>query len=69
MRRLILSCLFLVGFGPFVCNDRDVERAKEAMKRAEDRLKQKEEIDEAKALAALDRAMMRVQIAERHQAK
>jgi len=47
----------------------DVERAKAAMKRAEERLKQKEEVDEARATAALERAMMRVQVAEKHQAR
>ena len=49
--------------------DIDVERAKEAMKRAEERLKQKEEIDEARATASIERSVMRVQIAERHQAR
>jgi F-type H+-transporting ATPase subunit epsilon len=44
----------------------DVERAKAAMKRAEERLKQKEAVDEARATAALERAMMRVQVAEKH---
>ncbi len=43
--------------------DIDVERAKESLKRAEDRLKQQEEIDEARATAALERAVMRDQIA------
>jgi len=47
----------------------DVERAKAAMKRAEERLKKKEAIDEARATAALERAMMRVQVAEKHQGK
>jgi len=47
----------------------DVERAKAAMKRAEERLKKKEEFDEARATAALERAMMRVQVAEKRQAR
>lgn len=47
----------------------DVERAKEAMKRAEERLKKQEEIDEARAIASLERALMRVQVAEKHQAR
>ncbi len=49
--------------------DIDVERAKEAMKRAEERLKRLEEFDEARATASLDRALMRVQIAEKHVAR
>ena len=47
-------------------DDIDVERASEAIKRAEDRLKQAEKFDEARATAALDRAMTRAQIAETH---
>ena len=47
----------------------DVERAKAAMKRAEERLKQKEAVDEARATAALERAMTRVQVAEKHSAR
>ncbi len=43
--------------------DIDVERVKEAMKRAEERLKQKENVDEARATAALERAVVRDQIA------
>ncbi len=43
----------------------DVTRAKEAMKRAEERLKEKtEKIDEARAKAALARALNRIQVAE-----
>ncbi len=43
----------------------DVMRAKEAMKRAEERLKEKtEKIDEARAKAALARALNRIQVAE-----
>ena len=47
----------------------DVERAKEAMKRAEERLKKAEGIDEARANASIERALMRVQIAEKRQAR
>lgn len=47
----------------------DIERAKEAMKRAEERLKKQEEIDEARATSSLERAVMRVQVAEKHSAR
>ncbi|GBD97124.1 MAG TPA: F0F1 ATP synthase subunit epsilon [Nitrospirae bacterium] len=47
----------------------DVERAREAMKRAEERLKKKEEIDEARATSSLQRAVMRTQVAEKHKAR
>ena len=47
----------------------DVERAKEAMKRAEERLKKAAEIDEARATASIERALMRVQIAGKKQAR
>ena len=47
----------------------DVERAKEAMKRAEERLRKAEGIDEARASASIDRAIMRVQVAEKRQAR
>jgi len=43
----------------------DVERAKAAMKRAEERLKQAEKFDYARATAALERAVTRVQVAEK----
>lgn len=43
----------------------DVQRAIEAKKRAEDRLKQAEKYDQARATAALDRAIMRIQVAGR----
>ena len=49
--------------------DIDVERAKEAMKRAEEYLQKKEEMDEARATAALERALMRTQVAEKHSAR
>ena len=43
----------------------DITRAKVAMKRAEERLKEKtEKIDEARAKAALARALNRIQVAE-----
>jgi F-type H+-transporting ATPase subunit epsilon len=45
--------------------DIDLERAKEAMKRAEERLKKAEEIDFARASSSLERAITRVQIAEK----
>ncbi len=45
--------------------DIDVERAKAAMKRAEERLKKAEEIDFHRAEAAIERAVTRVQIAEK----
>ena len=45
--------------------DIDVERAKAAMKRAEERLKKEAEYDFARAEAALDRALMRVQVSEK----
>jgi len=50
-------------------DDIDVERAREAMKRAEERLKKIEEIDEARASASIERAVMRVQVAEKHRAR
>src|SRR4030065_1780888 len=43
----------------------DIERAKAAMKRAEERLKQKENVDEARATAALERAITRMHVAEK----
>ncbi|MBM4136382.1 MAG: F0F1 ATP synthase subunit epsilon [Nitrospira sp.] len=43
----------------------DVERAKAAMKRAEERLRKAEEVDFARAESSLQRATTRVQIAER----
>jgi F-type H+-transporting ATPase subunit epsilon len=47
-------------------DDIDVERAKKAKKRAEDHLKKAKKFDEARATAALDRAITRAQIAEKH---
>ena len=46
-------------------DDIDVERAKAAMKRAEERLKQMAEIDHVRATSALDRAFARTSIAEK----
>lgn len=43
----------------------DVERAKTAMKRAEERLRKAEEVDFARASSSLERAVARVQVAER----
>src|SRR4030042_5276425 len=45
--------------------DIDVERAKAAMKRAEERLRKAEEIDFARAESSLERAAIRTQVAER----
>ena len=44
--------------------DIDVERAKAAMKRAEERLKKAEEVDFKRAEAALERAVTRTQVVE-----
>jgi len=46
--------------------DIDIERAREAKKRAEERLRQIENIDEARARAALERAITRIEIAEKY---
>jgi F-type H+-transporting ATPase subunit epsilon len=45
--------------------DIDIERAKAAMKRAEERLKKIEEFDFARSTSSLERAVARVQVAER----
>jgi len=45
--------------------DIDVERAKAAMKRAEERLKKVEEFDFARSTSSLERAVSRIQVAER----
>jgi len=45
--------------------DIDVERARNAMRRAEERLSRQEKVDFVRAQAALDRAMTRVKIAEK----
>lgn len=42
----------------------DVERAKAAMKRAEERLKKAEEIDFTRAESAVERAVTRIQVAQ-----
>ncbi|NTU41995.1 MAG: F0F1 ATP synthase subunit epsilon [Nitrospirales bacterium] len=49
--------------------DIDVERAKAAMQRAEERLKQAEKVDFARATSALERAAIRVQLAQKHAAR
>ncbi|MCL5023968.1 MAG: F0F1 ATP synthase subunit epsilon [Nitrospirae bacterium] len=49
--------------------DIDIERAKAAMKRAEERMKQAEKIDFARATAAIQRATIRVQVAEKKGSK
>jgi len=46
-------------------DDIDVERAKAAMKRAEERLKQAAEVDHVRATSALDRSFARISVAER----
>ena len=45
--------------------DIDVERAKAAMKRAEERMRKAEEFDFARSTSSLERAVTRVQIAEK----
>jgi len=45
--------------------DIDVERAKAAMKRAEERMRKAEEFDFARSTSSLERAVARVQIAEK----
>lgn len=45
-------------------DDIDVERARAAMKRAEERLRKAEEVDFRRAEASLDRAVVRIQVAE-----
>jgi F-type H+-transporting ATPase subunit epsilon len=47
----------------------DIERAKAAMKRAEERLKKAEEVDFVRAESSLERAVTRVQIVEMRRAK
>lgn len=49
--------------------DIDIERAKSAMKRAEERLKQAENVDFIRAQTALARAAIRVQVAEKRAAR
>ena len=50
-------------------DDINIERAEEAIKRAEERLKQIEKVDEARATSSLERAVTRAQIAGKSQAK
>ena len=50
-------------------DDIDPARAEEAVKRAEERLKQIEKVDEARATSSLERAVTRMQVAGKHQAK
>jgi F-type H+-transporting ATPase subunit epsilon len=49
--------------------DIDMERAKAAMKRAEERMRQAENVDFARAESALERAVIRAQVAEIRRAK
>jgi F-type H+-transporting ATPase subunit epsilon len=46
-------------------DDIDVERAKAAMKRAEERLQQMDKFDQARATSSLERAIGRIHVAER----
>jgi len=48
-----------------MAEDIDIERAKAAKKRAEERLKQIDRYDHARAIASLERATTRIQIAEK----
>lgn len=50
-------------------DDIDVERAKAAMKRAEERLRKSDETDFKRAEAALERAVTRTQVAESKRSK
>lgn len=52
-----------------ISEDIDIERAKAAMKRAEEQLKQAEEHDFALASASLERATIRIQVAEKRSAR
>lgn len=47
----------------------DIERARAHLQRSEELLKKKEEIDEARATGAIERSLMRIQIAEKHRAR
>lgn len=47
----------------------DIERAKAAMKRAEELLRQADKVDFARATAAVERATTRIQVAEKRAAK
>lgn len=49
--------------------DIDIERARAAMKRAEERLKMAEDLDFARAESSLERAVARLQVAEMRRAK
>ena len=49
--------------------DIDIERALSAKKRAEERLKQEANIDHARAVSSLERATIRIQVAEKKTAK
>lgn len=61
--RIILTCLFLAGFGPFVCNDSDVEdaRAHLAKTEAEAALETLVDVDDDAAHVHLARAVAHVQ--------
>ncbi len=49
--------------------DIDIERARAALKRAEERLRKAEDVDFARAESSLERAVTRVQVAEMRRAK
>jgi len=55
----------ILAYSAEISDEIDAERAKAAMKRAEERLKQQEKLDVARATAALERATIRVQLAEK----
>ncbi|MEC4675395.1 MAG: F0F1 ATP synthase subunit epsilon [Nitrospirota bacterium] len=50
-------------------SDIDIQRAREAMKRAEERMKKAEEIDFRRAETALERAVTRIQVSEEKKTK
>ena len=55
----------LMDRGRSIVDEIDIERARAAMKRAEERLKQAAEIDFARASSALERAVSRIMVSER----
>lgn len=61
--RIILTCVFLAGFGPFVCNDTDVENARThlAKTEAEQALTTLADVDDDAAHVHLARAVAHVQ--------
>ena len=61
--RIILTCVFLAGFGPFVCNDTDVEGAREHLVKteAEQALTVLADVDDDAAHVHLARGVAHVQ--------